>query len=149
MKCPKCAVPLVAAERHGIAVDYCGSCKGMWLDAAELDQLEDQGFDIDPLKGTLAFKSSPTGHSCPHCAQPLRTFEYRKYALDIEFCGAQHGFWLDECEEERVLEIMRRTETDLARKYDAEDQWVEPLRRLRSRSFLDQLLRLFEQEMKG
>ena len=39
---------------------------------------------------------------------------------------------------------MRQTEMDLERKYHAEDEWAETLRRLRSRSFLDRLLRVLE-----
>jgi Zn-finger nucleic acid-binding protein len=40
VKCPVCVEPhLVIAERQGIEVDYCPSCRGVWLDRGELDKL--------------------------------------------------------------------------------------------------------------
>jgi Zn-finger nucleic acid-binding protein len=33
MQCPVCKDPqLVIAERQGIEIDYCPSCRGVWLD---------------------------------------------------------------------------------------------------------------------
>lgn len=43
MKCPTCAdTPLVMAERQGVEIDYCPSCRGIWLDRGELDKLLDR-----------------------------------------------------------------------------------------------------------
>ncbi len=39
MKCPKCDVTLVLAERQGIEIDYCPECRGVWLDRGELDKI--------------------------------------------------------------------------------------------------------------
>lgn len=39
MNCPACTVPLLISERHGIEIDYCGQCRGVWLDRGELDKL--------------------------------------------------------------------------------------------------------------
>lgn len=40
MKCPKnCATPLHITERHGIEIDYCPECRGVWLDRGELDKI--------------------------------------------------------------------------------------------------------------
>ena len=39
MKCPACiAVDLLMSERQGIEIDYCPSCRGVWLDRGELDK---------------------------------------------------------------------------------------------------------------
>ncbi len=39
MHCPKCGQKL-ATEKYGkVEVDVCPSCKGMWLDAQELEQI--------------------------------------------------------------------------------------------------------------
>lgn len=37
MKCPKCGADLTEVAFSHIKVDTCGSCKGMWLDAGEID----------------------------------------------------------------------------------------------------------------
>lgn len=40
MLCPVCKTQtLQMAERHGIEIDYCPSCRGVWLDRGELDKI--------------------------------------------------------------------------------------------------------------
>lgn len=40
MLCPVCtSEQLALAERRGIEIDYCPSCRGVWLDRGELDKL--------------------------------------------------------------------------------------------------------------
>ena len=40
MKCPVCTdVPLAIAERQGVEIDYCPTCRGVWLDRGELDKI--------------------------------------------------------------------------------------------------------------
>jgi len=39
MKCPVCNVDLLLSERQGIEIDYCPSCRGVWLDRGELDKI--------------------------------------------------------------------------------------------------------------
>ena len=39
MKCPTCAIDLVMSERSGIEIDYCPTCRGVWLDRGELDKI--------------------------------------------------------------------------------------------------------------
>lgn len=40
MLCPKCHDQvLVVVDRDGIEIDYCGGCRGVWLDRGELDKL--------------------------------------------------------------------------------------------------------------
>ena len=40
MKCPRCPESTLAmSERQGIEIDYCPSCRGIWLDRGELDKL--------------------------------------------------------------------------------------------------------------
>jgi hypothetical protein len=40
MKCPNCAaVELQMSERKGVEIDYCPTCRGVWLDRGELDKL--------------------------------------------------------------------------------------------------------------
>ena len=39
MTCPSCSQKLKIAERKGIEIDYCPSCRGVWLDRGELDKI--------------------------------------------------------------------------------------------------------------
>jgi hypothetical protein len=46
MKCPNCGADLRTEDYHGIQVDRCPECSGMWLDAGEAEDLlahEDAG----------------------------------------------------------------------------------------------------------
>ncbi|MFC2027231.1 zf-TFIIB domain-containing protein [Chloroflexota bacterium] len=144
MKCPKCNAELKKKSHKGIEIDYCKSCKGMWLDAEELDELEDKAFDQDNLKGSLMFEHIVVEHHCPHCNSPLKQFKYRLHDLHLEFCENQHGFWLDEGEEKRVLEIMKDRKKAMKRKFESEANWDKTLKNLKSKSFMSKIGDLFK-----
>jgi Zn-finger nucleic acid-binding protein len=43
MQCPNaCPTPLVMSERQGVEIDYCPTCRGVWLDRGELDKIIDR-----------------------------------------------------------------------------------------------------------
>lgn len=42
MNCPNDGTQLDMTERAGIEVDYCPSCRGVWLDRGELDKIIDR-----------------------------------------------------------------------------------------------------------
>ncbi len=39
MLCPVDRTPLVMSERQTIEIDYCPTCRGVWLDRGELDKI--------------------------------------------------------------------------------------------------------------
>lgn len=39
MRCPIDGAPLTIAERQGIEIDFCPTCRGVWLDRGELDKI--------------------------------------------------------------------------------------------------------------
>ena len=39
MRCPVDGAQLVMSERSGIEIDYCPTCRGVWLDRGELDKI--------------------------------------------------------------------------------------------------------------
>lgn len=39
MKCPIDGETLVISDRNNIEIDYCPSCRGVWLDRGELDKI--------------------------------------------------------------------------------------------------------------
>ncbi|GIG24874.1 zf-TFIIB domain-containing protein [Cellulomonas denverensis] len=56
MRCPTDGAELVMSERQGIEIDYCPSCRGIWLDRGELDKILERasgapapGLPVDPL----------------------------------------------------------------------------------------------------
>jgi len=133
VNCPKDNTPLATTQMRGIEVDRCSTCKGMWLDTQELDQLEDTVYAADDMKGTLIFSETPTAFVCPRCGAILNQFEYRLYGLVLEHCPNEHGFWLDADEDQRVLEFMQARDASMQRKSSAEGEWSKWLNRLRSK----------------
>ena len=43
MQCPIDQTTLAMTERQGIEIDYCPTCRGVWLDRGELDKLIAEG----------------------------------------------------------------------------------------------------------
>jgi hypothetical protein len=39
MRCPVDGSPLAMSDRQGIEIDYCPTCRGVWLDRGELDKI--------------------------------------------------------------------------------------------------------------
>ena len=39
MLCPVCKTGLAMSDRQGVEIDYCPSCRGVWLDRGELDKI--------------------------------------------------------------------------------------------------------------
>ena len=143
MKCPDCKTDLAPAKHHGVDASECASCHGLWLTREELNQLEDETFDLgDEEKGTLVFRAFASPRACPECGAALKGFQYRLYDLELEYCEAGHGFWLDADEDDRVLKLMKEEEARLKRSGRAEHTWAGHLRRFRSGSFLEKLREL-------
>lgn len=48
MKCPVCKeVDLVMADRQGVEIDYCPTCRGVWLDRGELDKIIERSVGLE------------------------------------------------------------------------------------------------------
>ncbi|MFM6932435.1 MAG: zf-TFIIB domain-containing protein [Novosphingobium sp.] len=48
LQCPACRVPLASAERHGLQIDHCPQCGGLWLERGELDAMVSRGPQPSP-----------------------------------------------------------------------------------------------------
>ena len=143
LNCPRCNVALNEKKFKDIDVDHCPQCMGLWLEFHELDQLEDHSMDSDDTKGMLEYARRESDISCPHCNEVMETFNYRAHNLPIDHCTNEHGYWLDEGEEKKVLDIMKQRVRDLKRSSSAEESWSKFLERGGTRSFLAKVKDLF------
>lgn len=56
MKCPICStVDLQLTVRQNIEIDYCPSCRGIWLDRGELDKILERSM----TDTTMGYRSEP------------------------------------------------------------------------------------------
>ncbi|MFM1788202.1 MAG: hypothetical protein RLZZ166_669 [Pseudomonadota bacterium] len=71
MKCPVCKDPaLVISERQGIEIDYCPSCRGIWLDRGELDKLIEKSTASEFQLQRRMDHSEPRQHSHGYSKKP-------------------------------------------------------------------------------
>jgi Zn-finger nucleic acid-binding protein len=44
MECPVCKVTLLMSDKQGIEIDYCPTCRGIWLDRGELEKIIERSY---------------------------------------------------------------------------------------------------------
>ncbi|HEU5223356.1 MAG TPA: zf-TFIIB domain-containing protein [Candidatus Lumbricidophila sp.] len=64
MLCPTDGATLVMSERSGIEIDYCPTCRGVWLDRGELDKI----IERSAATGVAAAPSAPAPSAAPQPA---------------------------------------------------------------------------------
>ena len=86
MKCPQCTgTTLVMSERQGVEIDYCPSCRGIWLDRGELDKLLERASSASPQPA----QPVPQRHSKPDFADS-------DYGSGQRYYGNRKKSWLSE-----------------------------------------------------
>ncbi|MDP2773717.1 MAG: zf-TFIIB domain-containing protein [Nocardioides sp.] len=70
MQCPTDGTTLTMSERSGIEIDYCPTCRGVWLDRGELDKILDRA---------LAQHAPPAPAPAPSAPQQPRDRGYERY----------------------------------------------------------------------
>ncbi len=68
MKCPIDGAELVMSERQGIEIDYCPTCRGVWLDRGELDKIIERSAAAEPPAAPMPRAAYPA--ETPGSRQP-------------------------------------------------------------------------------
>ena len=73
MQCPVDGATLVMTERSGVEIDYCPTCRGVWLDRGELDKLIQQVAPMPqaPLQQAPPMQQAPRYQQPPQYAPPV------------------------------------------------------------------------------
>jgi Zn-finger nucleic acid-binding protein len=58
VKCPVDGAVLEMSERQGVEIDYCPTCRGVWLDRGELDKIIDRADAWSPSSAPSSEKRS-------------------------------------------------------------------------------------------
>ncbi|WP_448006060.1 TFIIB-type zinc ribbon-containing protein [Agromyces bauzanensis] len=77
MQCPNDGAVLVMSERSGIEIDYCPTCRGVWLDRGELDKIIERAARefaapssvVPPAAPQLPAQSQPPAYGQPPAYQ--------------------------------------------------------------------------------
>jgi hypothetical protein len=79
MKCPVCPdVTLAMTNREGIEIDYCPSCRGVWLDRGELDKIIERSAAEAPAARVESAPRSPTSRYDDDDDRRYRDQDYHK-----------------------------------------------------------------------
>jgi len=66
MRCPVDGTTLVMSERQNIEIDYCPTCRGVWLDRGELDKIiERSAAEVAPAPQQAVPPPQPRGYAPP------------------------------------------------------------------------------------
>jgi Zn-finger nucleic acid-binding protein len=78
MKCPVDDTILVMSDRNGVEIDYCPTCRGVWLDRGELDKI------IERSAPPAAPQASAPRYEEPHYGEkPYRKKRKESFLSDI------------------------------------------------------------------
>lgn len=108
LMCPACRKePLAVLEYEDVEVDYCATCKGIWLDAGELELLFGDAAACAAFLTIGSETARPKGERarrCPICDRRMRK-ETTEGGSPVCFdhCVAGHGLWLDRGELVTIL----------------------------------------------
>ena len=91
MNCPDCSAPLAPRREHGIEIDPCSACAGVWFDAGELELHRAAKKSKLPRLERLAL-GVPAG-PCPRCPTTLLRAA-RPDGLELAACPHCKGIWV-------------------------------------------------------
>jgi Zn-finger nucleic acid-binding protein len=107
MKCPVCKNAMITMELAEVEIDYCTGCKGVWLDAGELEMmLDDEGKAkklINSFNKDVSSNEKP--RQCPICDKKMEKIDVgdEKPTLLIDRCVKGDGLWFDSGELNSVI----------------------------------------------
>ena len=84
MACPIDGAALVMSERQGIEIDYCPTCRGVWLDRGELDKLLERAGQTAAPQAQAPQQAHPQ-QSYPQHGQPKPYYKHKKSWLSDIF----------------------------------------------------------------
>ncbi len=82
MRCPVCVESqLTMTDRQGIEIDYCPTCRGVWLERGELDKIiERSAATTEPRGASTSATTQPLDYAQdrPRHDEPDRGYDTRK-----------------------------------------------------------------------
>jgi Zn-finger nucleic acid-binding protein len=116
MLCPVCKESMIVLELNEIEIDFCTGCRGIWLDAGELELM----FDTEDQRQKLidSLHEDPDNpeqkYKCPICSRRMvKVHIVDKKEILIDKCKKDHGLWFDKGELKTVIEFGSKEENKI------------------------------------
>ncbi len=120
MDCPVCKNVMITLELAEAEVDYCTGCKGVWLDAGELEMLLDDDGKAKMLIDSFSKDTSTSEKPkpCPICDKKMEKIivGHENPTLLIDRCSKGDGLWFDNGELNNIIARAKLDEGNKIRK---------------------------------
>ncbi|HEX2677261.1 MAG TPA: zf-TFIIB domain-containing protein [Polyangiales bacterium] len=108
LQCPRCLSKMRKQRNQRATIDHCEQCEGNFFDEGEM--LKVLGKSADPEVWARSNRSrtpSASDINCPRChaRMQLHPLAHADIEVDIDFCVACGGIWLDGGEIDAVMRI--------------------------------------------
>ena len=110
MLCPECKVDMFVLEFEQVEIDFCFTCKGVWLDSGELEAVGERAGALQSglLRALEERESRPPADGkrrCPVCRKRLGEVTVdTEPSIVVDRCPNGHGLWFDRGELGAVVE---------------------------------------------
>lgn len=106
MDCPVCKEAMIVLEYESVEVDYCVACKGIWLDAGEIELLfgDEEACAAFLTIGGPADAKGEKPRRCPMCnAKMTKEATESEPPVLFDNCPYGDGLWFDKGELQQIL----------------------------------------------
>jgi Zn-finger nucleic acid-binding protein len=94
MQCPTDGTTLTMSERSGIEIDYCPTCRGVWLDRGELDKIIDRSLTQAPAVPAAPAAPAQQGYDRSYDRNDDRGYDQRGHGTPYK--KKRKESWLSE-----------------------------------------------------
>jgi len=117
--CPECQIHLEPMEFHGVMLDECSGCGGVWFDDGELKKCQAGGTSSlieleDQIAPAVLWHHQDHTRICPSCNIRLTTYKYL-YTSEIllDECTGCYGVWVQDGELKKMAEFLGEEEVPI------------------------------------
>lgn len=102
--CPDCRIEMNSQEVHGVQIDVCPRCAGVWFDDGELSHFQQKGVmsEVEDMFVPSVERARPgsTPTNCPVCTDTVMDEYAYMYStpVRIDGCPICHGIWVHDGE---------------------------------------------------
>lgn len=110
--CPRCDVSLFRGSAHGVLLNGCGLCGGIWIDNASATRaMKSYDRAVVTMASTAGRRATTqpdrsASVRCAECREPTQRVKVSRFQIPVDYCD-RHGTWFDKGELTTVLESLR------------------------------------------
>ena len=120
--CPDCSIALIKQNFHGVEIDVCNKCAGIFFDEGEVNQIRKSGSNsFEELDAKVHIEDAPQtfeehlDRKCPNCQVVMSQYRYLYSSpIMLDSCNHCGGIWIENGELKAMAEYVRTCEQETA-----------------------------------